>query len=59
MTNPREALARALDDFKRYEFNQMGCRYAVRRDIPNAIEAMIEAKVAEALAKKEAVITGS
>jgi hypothetical protein len=42
----RAMLVRALENLDRYERGTYGHRDAVHRDIPNAVEALIEAKMA-------------
>ena len=41
----RAMLTRALENLERYERGTYGHRDATHRDIPNAVEALVEAKV--------------
>ena len=41
----RTMLTRALENLERYERGTYGHRDATHRDIPNAVEALVEAKV--------------
>lgn len=49
----RAMLTRALENMERYERGTHGHRDATHRDIPNAIEALVEAKMA---AMRQAVL---
>lgn len=50
----RAMLVRGLENYERYDRNTYGRRDAINRDIPNAIEAMVDAKLAAALAARVA-----